>query len=134
MGYSAANKTETVKFKEGIDETIQFQPGFASGAVAFCLSTYPMNGLVRFYLNAGKGFAEMHTAKGYGPIKAKTNNGELMQEHKTHQTLQMDEMAASILKGKQPVVPVDGEDGLKYLKIIDTIYKAVNTNSKVNLH
>ena len=66
--------------------------------------------------------------------KGKTNKGELMQEHKTHQTVQMDEMAAIILEGKQPILPVDGEEGLKDLKIIDAIYAAVKSGKKVNLN
>ncbi|MGC4101883.1 Gfo/Idh/MocA family protein [Ferruginibacter sp.] len=126
-------KTDAEKFKEGVDETIQFQLGFPSGAVASCLSTYMMNGLDRFYLNAEKGFAEMQPSTGYGPIKGKTNKGELMQEHKTHQTVQMDEMAAIILEGKQPVVPIDGEEGLRDLKIIDAIYAAVKSGKKIDL-
>jgi predicted dehydrogenase len=126
-------KTDTVKFAAGVDETIQFQLGFASGAVASCLSTYAMNGLDRFYLNTDKGFAEMQPSTGYGPIKAKTNKGELTHTHVTHQTVQMDEMAAIILEGKQPIVPIDGEEGLKDLKIIDGIYAAIKSGKKVNL-
>ena len=45
----------------------------------------------------------------------------------------MDEMADIILEGKQSMVPVDGEEGLKDLKIIDAIYLSVNTCKKVNL-
>lgn len=127
------SKTDKEKFKEGVDETIQFQLGFPSGAVASCLSTYSMNGLDRFYLNAEKGFAEMQPSTGYGPIKARTNKGELTQTHVTHQTVQMDEMAAIILEGKQPVVPVDGEEALKDLKIIDAIYAAVKSGKKESL-
>lgn len=126
-------KTDHEKFKEGVDETIQFQFGFPSGAVASCLSTYMMNGLDRFYLNAEKGFAEMLPSTGYGPIKGRTQKGELTQEHKTHQTVQMDEMAAIIFENKQPVVPVDGEEALKDLKIIDAIYAAVQSGKKVAL-
>lgn len=126
-------KTDFVKFKDGVDETIQFQLGFPSGAVASCLSTYAMNGLDKFYLNAEKGFAEMQPSTGYGPIKGRTNKGELTHEHKTHQTVQMDEMAGIILEGKQPVVPVDGEEGLKDLIIMDAIFKAVKTGKKVGL-
>ena len=126
-------KTDPVKFKEGVDETIQFQFGFPSGAVASCLSTYNMNNLDRFFLNAEKGFAELYPSTGYGPIKGRTNKGELTQPHKTHQTVQMDEMAGIILEGKQPIVPVDGEEALKDLKIIDAIYLAVKTGKKVEL-
>jgi predicted dehydrogenase len=45
----------------------------------------------------------------------------------------MDEMAGIILEGKQPVVPVDGEEAVKDLKIIDAIYQAVKTGQKVTL-
>jgi predicted dehydrogenase len=126
-------KNNPQKFKEGIDETIQFQLGFPGGAVASCLSTYSMNNLDRFFLNAEKGFAEMQPSTGYGPIKGKTNKGELDYPHVTHQTVQMDRMAEIILEGKQPIVPVDGEEGLKDLKIIDGIYAAIKSGKKVKL-
>jgi predicted dehydrogenase len=126
-------KTDHVKFKEGVDETIQFQLGFPSGAVASCLSTYNMNNLDRFFLNGEKGFAELQPSTGYGPIKGRTHKGELTQPHNTHQTVQMEEMAGIILEGKKPVVAVDGEEGVKDLKIIDAIYAAVKTGRKQEL-
>src|SRR5258705_2544942 len=126
-------KTDKEKFKEGVDETIQFQLGFPSGAVASCLSTYSMNDLDRFFLTAEKGFAEMQPSTGYGPIKGRTNKGELEYPHVTHQTEQMDRMAEIILEGKQPIVPVDGEEALKDLKIIDAIYAAIKSGKKVDL-
>ncbi|MEJ7588388.1 MAG: Gfo/Idh/MocA family oxidoreductase [Ferruginibacter sp.] len=126
-------KTDHEKFKEGVDETITFQLGFPGGAIASCLSTYSMENLDRFFLNADKGFAELQPSTGYGPIKGRTNKGELNHPHVTHQTVQMDEMSAIILGGKQPVVPVDGEEALKDLKIIDAIYLAVKTGKKVEL-
>lgn len=126
-------KTHPEKFAEGIDETIQFQLGFPGGAVASCLSTYNMNNLDRFFLTAEKGFAELSPATGYGPVKGRTNKGELTQPHVTHQTVQMDKMAGIILEGKQPAVPVNGEEAVKDLKIIDAIYLAVKTGRKVDL-
>lgn len=127
------SKTDPVKFKEGVDETIIFQMGFPSGAMASCLSTYAMSNLDRFFLNGDKGFAEMLPSTGYGPIKGRTHKGELTNPHITHQTVQMDEMAAIILQGKQPEVPVDGEEGVKDMKIIDAIFLAVKTGKKVEL-
>ena len=77
-------KTDPEKFKEGVDETIQFELGFPSGAVASCLSTYSMNNLDRFFLNGKKGFAELWPSTGYGPIKGRTNKGELtLSSHNT---------------------------------------------------
>jgi len=127
-------KNDPVKFKEGVDETIQFQLGFPGGAVASCLSTYSMNNLDKFFLNGTQGFAEMQPSTGYGPIMGRTHKGELTQPIVTHQTVQMDEMSAIILQGKQPEVPVDGEEAVKDLKIIDAIYEACKTGKKIELH
>lgn len=126
-------KTDPVKFKEGVDETITFQLGFPGGAVASCLSTYSMNNLDKFFLNGEKGFGELSPATGYGPIQGRTHKGELTHPHVTHQTVQMDEMAAIILDNKVPEVPIDGREGLKDMKIIDAIYEAVRTGGKVAL-
>jgi len=126
-------KTDPQKFKEGVDETIQFQLGFPSGAVASCLSTYSMNNLDKFFLNGTEGFAELLPATGYGPIRGRTHKGELTQPHTTHQTVQMDEMAGILLDGKKPIVPVDGIEAVKDLKIIDAIYQSAKTGKKANL-
>ncbi|SFT69425.1 Predicted dehydrogenase [Algoriphagus locisalis] len=127
-------KTNPEKFKEGIDETITFQLGFPSGVIASCLSTYNMNNLDRFYLNGSKGWVEMQPSTGYGPIKGMTHKGPLNEPIVTHQTVQMDEMAAIIFDGKRPEVPVNGEEGVKDMKIIDAIFQAVKTGGKVSLN
>ena len=126
-------KTNPEKFKEGVDETIQFQLGFPSGAVASCLSTYSMNYLDRFFVVGEKGFGELQPATGYGPIEGRTSKGELKQPHVTHQTVQMEEMSGIILENKQPLVAVDGEEALKDLKIIDAIYLGISTGRQIDL-
>ena len=126
-------KNNPVKFVQGIDETIQFQLGFPGGAVASCLSTYSMNWLDRFFLDGTSGFAELHPATGYEPTQGLTNKGPLNFPNTTHQTVQMDEMAAIIFEGKKPVVPVDGEEAVKDLRIIEAIYNSAQTGKKVNL-
>ncbi len=123
-------KTNYDKFKDGIDETIQFQLGFPGGATASCLSTYSLNNLDRFFLNGTSGFAELYPATGYGPIEGRTSKGELNFPHVTHQTFQMEEMAGILLEGKQPIIPADGNEAVKDLKIIDAIYRAVKTGKK----
>lgn len=126
-------KTDPVKFKEGVDETIQFQLGFPGGAVASCLSSYNINWLDRFFLSGKSGFAELDPATGYGPIQGRTNRGEISQPVVTHQTVQMDAMSDIIFNNAQPVVPVDGNEAVKDLKIIDAIYEAVRAGKKVGL-
>lgn len=126
-------KTDPVKFKEGVDETIQFQMGFPSGAVASCLSTYAMNHLDRFFLNGEKGYGELYPATGYGPIEGKTHKGPLNHPHVAHQTIQMDEMAGIILEGQKATIPVDGEEAVKDLAIIDAIYQACRSGQRQDL-
>ena len=126
-------KTDPVKFKERVDETIQFQLGFPGGAVASCLSSYNINWLDRFFLSGTSGFAELYPATGYGPIQGHTNKGEINAPIVTHQTVQMDAMSDIIFNNTQPVVPVDGNEAVKDLKIIDAIYEAVRTGKKVGL-
>jgi predicted dehydrogenase len=126
-------KTDPVKFKEGVDETITFQLGFPGGATASCLSTYSLSNLDRFFVDGTNGFAELQPSTGYGPIMGRTNKGPLEQPHVAHQTVQMDEMAAILLDGKEPIVPVDGQEGLKDLVIIDAIYKAARTGKRVDI-
>src|SRR5690606_23878964 len=126
-------KTDPIKFKEGVDETIQFQLGFPSGAVASCLSTYSMNHLDSFFINGDKRFAELTPTPDYGPIKGRTNKSELMKAHVTHQTVQMDQMAGIILAGEKDVVPVDGSEAVKELNIIDAIYEVCKTGGKKEL-
>jgi predicted dehydrogenase len=126
-------KNNPAKFKEGIDETIQFQLGFPGGATASCLSTYSMNNLDRFFLNGDNGFAELLPATGYGPTAGKTNKGEIQAPVVTHQTVQMDAMAGIILNNEKAVVPADGEEAVKDLKIIDAIFEACKTGKKIEL-
>jgi predicted dehydrogenase len=45
----------------------------------------------------------------------------------------MDEFAAILLDGKKPLVSVDGEEGLRDMRIIDALYTAVRTGKKVSL-
>jgi predicted dehydrogenase len=127
-------KTNPYLFKEGVDETITFQLGFPSGAIAQCLSTYSMGNVDRFLLIGENGYAELNPANGYGPLEGNTQDGPLSAESPAmQQTLQMDEMADILLNGKTPVVPVDGEEGVKDSKIIDAIYAAVKSGKKISL-
>ena len=126
-------KNHPEKFKEGIDETIQFEMNFPGGAVASCLSTYSMNNLDRFFLNGDTGFAELIPATGYGPTAGKTNKGVIDAPVVTHQTQQMNAMAGIIFSNEKPVVPADGEEAVKDLKIMDAIYESCKTGKKIAL-
>jgi len=45
----------------------------------------------------------------------------------------MEEMSDILLHDKQPIVPVDGEEAVRDLKIMDAIYLAARTGERVGL-
>lgn len=116
-------KTDPVKFAE-VDETVLFQLGFPSGAIASCGCSYNFNDAERLFLTGEKGFAELRPAFGYGPIKGSTHLGPINQPSVTHQTYQMDGIADCILNGK-PDPNVTGEEGLKDMIVIDAVYESI---------
>lgn len=116
-------KTDPVKFAD-VDETVLFQLGFPSGAIASCGCTYNYNQAERLFISGEKGFAELKPAFGYGPIKGVTHLGPINQPSVTHQAYQMDGIADCILNGK-PDPNVTGEEGLKDMIGLDAIYESI---------
>ena len=116
-------KMDLVKFKE-VDETVTWQMGFPSGIVANCATTYNFNSPEMLRISGDKGFVELAPCYGYGPLKGLTNKGSIDQPVVTHQTLQMDGIADCILNNK-PDPKMDGQEGLKDMKIIEAIFKSM---------
>lgn len=122
-------KTDPVKFKE-VDETITWQMEFPSGAVSNSLTTYASH-TERLFISAERGWLELRPAFGYGPIKGSTHKGELNLPVVHHQTAQMEHFSSCILENKPS--NEDGEEGLRDMKIIEALYKSIETGKKVNL-
>jgi len=85
---------------------------------------------VDLYVIGEKGFVDLSPAFGYGPIKGRTNKGEMSWDTtKMHQTWQMDGLADCILNGT-PDPNMTGEEGLKDMKVIEAIYKSIAAGGK----
>ena len=119
-------KTDPVKFKE-VDETIFWQMEFPDGIVSNSVTTYASN-TERLYISAEAGWLELRPAYGYGPLKGSTHKGPLDLPITNHQAVQMDAMTLGILENK----PIDatGEEGLRDLKVIEAIYRAIQSGKK----
>jgi predicted dehydrogenase len=122
-------KTDPVKFKE-VDETILWQLKFPSGAVANSTSTYAAS-VERLYATCEKGWYEMGPCYGYGPIKGRTHKGDMDLPQVVHQAAQMDDFAQCILNNTPTKVP--GEEGLKDVRVIEAIYKSIETGKVVQI-
>jgi len=118
-------KTDPVKFDE-VEETLLWQLKFPSGVVANCSTTYATN-TERLRVNCESGWFELSPAYSYGPIKGRTSKAEFTFPHTNHQAAHMDGVSLSILRNEPNTVP--GEEGIRDMKVIEAIYKAVETGN-----
>ncbi len=120
-------KTNPVLFKE-VDETIYFTLEFPGGAIAKGISSYNKN-LNHLKANAEKGWFELTEAYRYGGMEGATSDGPMkFDPNMNQQALQMDDFANCIFEDKQTRVP--GEEGLKDLKVVEAIYRSIQSGKK----
>jgi predicted dehydrogenase len=122
-------KTGNPKFKE-VEETLLFQLEYPNGLVANCSTSYAFN-IEKLKIYAEKGFYELSPAYGYGGLKGKTKDKEIAYPPFNQQAAQMDAFADCLIQ-KKPTT-VGGEIGLQDMKIIEAIYKAMETGQKVEI-
>jgi predicted dehydrogenase len=122
-------KTNPEKFAT-IEEGLTWKMEFPGGITAACNTSYSkeMN-LLR--INATDGWAELSPAYEYTGIKGKTSKGEMKFPQVIQQARQMDDFAMAI-KDKRPT-PVPGEMGKQDVKILQAIYKAMETKQRVEI-
>jgi predicted dehydrogenase len=122
-------KTDYEKFAE-VDETITWQMQFPDGNISNSTTSYsvPLNNL---YISTENRWFNLMPAFNYGGIKGMTNEGELSFPRINQQAVQMDTFTKCILDDSNS--DAGGEEGLKDLKVIEAIYKSVESKSKVEV-
>lgn len=119
-------KTDPVKFKD-IDETIFWQMEFPSGAVSNSTTSYASD-VERLFISAENGWLELSPAYGYGPLAGRTHQGQLNLPIVNHQAMQLDDFATCLSENRESTV--NGEEGLKDMKIIEAIYRSIAEGGK----
>lgn len=121
------------RFKE-VEETIEFDLQFRSGAVASCISTYGF-GCNRFRVYGTKGQIESEPFLSYEGNRLWKGEGEKKEELKiepgNHFALEMDDFSQCVLEDKATRTP--GEEGLRDLTIMTAIYEAAKSGKSVKL-
>ena len=121
--------TNKLLFSE-VEESINFQLVFPSGAVCSSTTSYNCN-IDRFFAAADEGYFELNPALGYGPYAGKTNKAVFNFPVINQQAMQCDEIAKVILQNKQLPNHITGDEGLRDMKILHAIYEAARTNKPV---
>jgi predicted dehydrogenase len=125
----AGKKTDMERFAT-VEQSMDFQLDFPSGAIANCRTSYDESGnLLR--VDAAEGWYELQPAYPYKGIKGKTSMGAMNLKDINQQAAQMDDFAHCVSTGKKTRVP--GEMGLRDVKVLMAIYESAKTGKKVSL-
>lgn len=122
---------DKVKFKD-VEETVSWQMQFPSGAMVNGFSSYRSN-IEQLYVSAEKGFVQLSPAYAYGPLKGKTHEGDLKLPIVHHQTVMLEEICKEFLETKKFPKHIDGEEGMRDMKILMAIYEAAQTGKRISL-
>ena len=121
--------TDPVMFKE-VHETIFWQLEFPGGAISNSTTSYGSY-VERLYASCERGWFELGPAYSYSGIQGRTSQGPMDFPQVVQQAGQMDDFADCILNNRRS--EVSGEEGLRDMKIIEAIYKAVETGENVRI-
>jgi len=119
-------KTKPDLFKD-VDETVFWELEFPNGFMSKGKSSYN-NNWSSLKAKTAKGFFELEPAYGYGGLDGKTSNGPMNIPNVNQQALQMDDFANCVIQKKPTRVP--GEEGLKDMKVVDAIYRSLDSGKK----
>ncbi|GAB2978894.1 Gfo/Idh/MocA family oxidoreductase [Mucilaginibacter puniceus] len=110
-----------------VDETVFFDLEFPNGFIAHCKTSF--NTLYSYiYIKTEKGDIKIEPAFLYSGINGVTPNGAMNFRQVTQQALQMDDFANCIYNNKKS--RVSGEEGLKDIKIIEGIYRSLESGNQ----
>jgi predicted dehydrogenase len=122
------------RFKE-VEDTINFQLRFPSGALAQCTSSYGYAGQNRIRVVGTKGWAELEPATSYTGLRMRVRKGNAIEERdlgqRDHFALEMDHLSDCVMNNKEPLTP--GEEGLRDLRIMMAIYESARTGKTIKL-
>jgi predicted dehydrogenase len=116
-------KTRPNFFKE-VDETIFWELEFPGGFKTTGKSSYNHDWSY-LKVEAEHGKFELGPAFGYGGIDGSGNGKKMPFPQIVQQAAQMDDFAQCVTANKQSRVP--GEEGLKDMKVVDAIYKSLDS-------
>jgi predicted dehydrogenase len=122
------------RFKE-VEETINFQLRFPSGALANCTSSYGYKDQNHYRVVCSDGWFELEPATIYSGLHMRIFRNNTLEEPRItprdHFALEMDHMSDCVMNNKVPLTA--GEEGLRDLKIMTAIYDSAKNNKTVRL-
>jgi predicted dehydrogenase len=122
-------KSDAEKFKD-VEEALSWKMEMPGGIMASCRSSYSEK-LNVLRADAEKGWFELSPSFEYAGIEGKTSDGKMDFKDVNQQAKQIDDFAMAI-RDKRPT-PVPGEMGRQDVKILQAIYKAMESGKRVEI-
>ncbi|MBD8631330.1 Gfo/Idh/MocA family oxidoreductase [Oxalobacteraceae sp. CFBP 8755] len=122
-------------FRE-VEDMIDFQLEFPSGAIGSCMSMYSAN-RNQFVLMGDKGRIELEPATAYSGQRMwvgqersdKTEVKPPPGPYANQWVGQLDHMAQCVMQNREPLVP--GEEGLRDIRIIEAVYRSAREQKRI---
>lgn len=121
---------DPVRFDE-VEQEVTMQLEFPGGAMANLMTSFRVSTNM-LYVAAEKGWYSLNPFSGYRGIKGMNRDGLIEFPSINQQATQMDEVAWCIAHDQPMRVP--GEEGLRDLKVVEAIRKALMTGEKVRIN
>lgn len=123
------------RFRE-VEDMIDFQLEFPSGAIGSCMSMYSAN-RNQFVLMGDKGRIELEPATAYSGQRMwvgqersdKTEVKPPPGPYANQWVGQLDHMAQCVMQNREPLVP--GEEGLRDIRIIEAVYRSAREQKRI---
>jgi predicted dehydrogenase len=128
---AATTKGDPARFSE-VEESVVWESKFPGGVLSHCSSSYAAASAGYFRVLAENGWFTLDPAFNYGGIKGIRSDGREINPASTDQfAVEMDDFARCILEKTATRVP--GEEGLRDVKIMMSIYESARTGRPVEL-
>jgi predicted dehydrogenase len=126
-----ATRGDPARFSE-VEESVVWESRFPGGVVSHCSSSYNVASVGYFRAIAERGWFGLDPAFNYAGIHGTRSDGKAIDLPATDQfAVEMDDFARCILEKTATAVP--GEEGLRDVKIMMSIYESARTGKLVEL-
>lgn len=126
-----ATMTSQTPVYKNVDETTRFELEFATGARAFCVTSYAQS-MNQLRVDCAQGWYELKPFQAYSGVQGQTSDGIILPPNPhNQQARQMDNDALAIINQTPVLVP--GAEGMKDIVIVEAIFKAAREAKRIVL-
>ena len=115
-----------------VEESVSWQMEFPGGAISNGFTSYKSN-IEQLYMSANDGWIQLSPAYSYGPLQGKTHQGPMKQPIVHHQAIMLEAICQSFIDSKKFPVHISGEEGLKDMQILMSVYEAADSGKRIKL-